>query len=182
VTSAHEPTRAQAAEEAENAGSNTSANPTLGEVIATRFSRRDLLRGALAVTAISATVSPLALATAERARAADGNTTPSFNFQEVTAGSDEKHYVAEGYDADILIRWGDPVVPGAPAFDPMKQTADAQAKQFGYNNDFVGYFPLPNAANPNEHGLLVVNHEYTNEELMFPGLGRQDTKQANFAA
>ena len=29
-------TRAQAAEEAENNGSNTSANPTLGEVIAAR--------------------------------------------------------------------------------------------------------------------------------------------------
>jgi secreted PhoX family phosphatase len=176
--------RSQAYEESENQGTNTSANPTLGEVIATRFNRRDLLRGALAVTAISATVSPLALATAEKANAqaaGNANTTPSFNFKEVTAGSDEKHYVAEGYDADILIRWGDPVVPGAPAFDPMKQTADAQAKQFGYNNDFVGYFPLPNAANPNEHGLLVVNHEYTNEELMFPGLGRQDTKQANFA-
>jgi secreted PhoX family phosphatase len=26
----------------------------------------------------------------------------------------------------------------------------------------------------------VVNHEYTNEELMFPGVGVQDAKDANF--
>ena len=33
---------------------------------------------------------------------------------------------------------------------------------------------MPGAANPSHHGLLAVNHEYTNEELMFPGLRRQD--------
>lgn len=163
-------------EESENTGSNHSANPTLGDVIAERFSRRDLLKGALAVTAISA-VSPLALTAAIEARAEGANTTPSFNFKEVAAGSDEKHYVAEGYDADVLIRWGDTVLAGAPAFDPHKQTGAAQAKQFGYNNDYLGYIPL---AGSSEHGLLVVNHEYTNEELMFPGVGRQDLKAVNF--
>ena len=107
-----------------------------------------------------------------------------FPFKEVAAGVDEKHHVAEGYDADILIRWGDPVLPGAPAFDPLKQTAAAQKQQFGYNNDYLGYIPLPGAANPSHHGLLVVNHEYTNEELMFPGIGvgqdarRQELRQA----
>ncbi|HMN87738.1 MAG TPA: DUF839 domain-containing protein, partial [Bauldia sp.] len=84
-------------------------------------------------------------------------------------GAGATHHVAEGYDADILIRWGDAVVADAPAFDVMKQTAAAQAKQFGYNNDYVGYVPLPGAADPAAHGLLCVNHEYTNVELMFPG-------------
>lgn len=165
-------------EDAENIGTNQSANPTMGEMIATRFNRRDLLRGALAVSAISATTSSLAIAAAEQARAQGANTTPSFSFKEVVAGSDEKHYVAEGYDADILIRWGDPVLADAPPFDPMKQTAAAQEKQFGYNNDFLGFLPLSG----DEHGLLVVNHEYTNEELMFPSIGRQDTKDAAFRA
>ena len=54
--------RSRKAEEGEDEGSNTSVNATLGDVIAERFNRRDLLKGALAVTAISATVSPLALA------------------------------------------------------------------------------------------------------------------------
>ncbi|CAN1557597.1 PhoX Predicted phosphatase [Rhabdaerophilaceae bacterium] len=165
------------AEESEDRGSNVSSNPTLGDVIATRYDRRDLIKGLLGCAAIAATVSPIALMTADEARAQTANTTPSFNFKEIAAGSDEKHYVAEGYDADVLIRWGDAVLDDAPAFDPAKQTAAAQAKQFGYNNDFLGFAPIDN--NPN-HGLLVVNHEYTNEELMFPKLGRQD-QRARFA-
>jgi secreted PhoX family phosphatase len=164
-------------EESEDAGSNESANATLGDIIAQRLSRRDLVKGVLAVTAITATVAPLALKVGKAQAQAAGNTTPSFNFAEVAAGYDEKHYIADGYDADILIRWGDKVLPGAPEFDPLKQSASAQALQFGYNNDYLGFIPLNGAA---DHGLLVVNHEYTNEELMFPGIGQQDTKEAAF--
>jgi secreted PhoX family phosphatase len=170
-------TRAQAFEESENVGRNDSANATIGDIISQRFHRRDILRGALGVAAIAATVSPLALAAARPAQAASGR----FAFNEVAAGVDEKHHVANGHDADVLIRWGDPVTPGAPAFDPLKQTAAAQKQQFGYNNDYLGYIPMPGAANPSHHGLLVVNHEYTIEELMFAGLGRQDRKEAAFA-
>ncbi|HEX5868285.1 MAG TPA: PhoX family phosphatase, partial [Beijerinckiaceae bacterium] len=158
--------RSRRAEEGEDEGSNTSVNATLGDVIAERFNRRDLLKGALAVTAISATVSPLALA--ERAEAQGAK--PTFDFKEVAAGIDERHHIAEGYDADILIRWGDPIFADGSPFDPRAQTADKQRRQFGYNNDFLGYFPIDGS----NRGLLAVNHEYTAEELMFPGLGKQD--------
>ncbi|WP_027668612.1 PhoX family protein [Rhizobium leguminosarum] len=153
-------------EDADGDGHNTSSNPTMGEIIGKRFSRRNFLQGSLAVSAIAATVSPIALMSADEARAAD-NKGSAFNFSEVEAGVDDKHHVAEGYDADILLRWGDAVLPGAPQFDPAKQTADAQNKQFGYNNDYVGFIPLDGSS---EHGLLVVNHEYTNPHLMFAGL------------
>jgi hypothetical protein len=166
--------RSIAFEEAENTGSNPSANPTMGDVIAERLSRRDLMKGILAVSAITATISPVALMAAGEA-SAQGAVKSAFNFKEVGAGVDDKHYVAEGYDADVLIRWGDRVLADAPEFDPRKQSAAAQARQFGYNNDFLGYVPLGGSS---EHGLLVVNHEYTNEELMFPGLGMQDGKAA----
>ena len=166
-------------EEAENTSTNASTNPTMGDVIVERLSRRDLAKGILAVSAMTATVSPLALLAGEKPNAQGANTTPSFNFKEVISGVDDKHYVAEGYDADILIRWGDEVLPGAPPFDPSKLTKEGQAKQFGYNNDYLGYFPMPGAANASEHGLLCVNHEYTNEELMFPGLGRQDARRGS---
>jgi len=82
--------------------------------------------------------------------------------------------VAEGYTGDVLIRWGDPVLTGAPDFAPMEQSAAAQSMQFGYNNDFIGYAPMPFGSNNPERALLCVNHEYTNEEVMFPGIGRQE--------
>ncbi|NWG23048.1 MAG: PhoX family phosphatase [Pseudorhodoplanes sp.] len=169
-------TRARAFEQSEDIGRNDTPNPTLGDIIAARLQRRDVLKGALGVAAIAAGLAPLAIAAAGSARA---NAT-RFAFSEVEAGVDPRHHVAEGYDADVLIRWGDPVLPGAPAFDPQHQSAAAQKLQFGYNNDYLGYLPMRGAANPSRHGLLVVNHEYTNEELMFPGLGRQDTKTAAF--
>ncbi|RWB26232.1 MAG: PhoX family phosphatase [Mesorhizobium sp.] len=145
-------------------GANPTDNQTMGEIIAARFSRRGFLQGSLAATAIAATVSPLALILADDARAAGGS---AFSFDEVEAGVDDKHHVAAGYDADVLLRWGDPLFADSPEFDPTKQSAQAQERQFGYNNDYVGYIPIDGSA---EHGLLVVNHEYTNPHLMFPGL------------
>jgi secreted PhoX family phosphatase len=171
-------TRSQAYEASEDIGRNASANPTIGDVIAARFDRRDLLKGALGVAAITATMGPLALITSQKAAAASGG---RFTFKEAAAGVDDKHYVAEGYDVQILMRWGDPVMKGAPAFDPTKQTAAAQKMQLGYNSDYLGYLPMPGASNPSQHGLLVINHEYTNEELMFSGIGVQDSKEAAFA-
>jgi secreted PhoX family phosphatase len=168
--------RASELEDSGDLGNNPTANLTMGEVIATRFNRRDLLKGSLAVTAIAATVGTRALA-ANQAPAMQGRAS-TFNFQEIEAGVDETHHVAEGYDAQILLRWGDPLFPDAPEFDPQAQAAEKQQKQFGYNTDFVGYIPLNGSS---DHGLLVVNHEYTNEELMFPGVGVQDTKDANFS-
>ncbi|MFT3953093.1 MAG: DUF839 domain-containing protein [Piscinibacter sp.] len=128
------------------------------------------MKGVLGVGAITATLGSEAL------KAEGRSTTPSFAFEELSSTPTDRAEVANGYNAEVLIRWGDPVLPGAPAFDPAAQTSERQRGQFGYNNDYLGYFPLPGAAEPGRHGLLCVNHEYTNEELMFPGLGVQDAR------
>lgn len=151
-------------EENDGPAINPTDNRTMGEIIAARFSRRGFLKGSLAVSAIAATVGPLALTAADDARAAEGS---AFKFDELQAGIDDRHHVAPGYDADVLLRWGDPLFADSPEFDPTKQSAEAQARQFGYNNDYVGYIAIDGSA---EHGLLVVNHEYTNPHLMFPGI------------
>lgn len=144
-------------------------SPTLGEVVQRRFGRRDILRGALATTALAALVPPiLAGARPAQAQAAAG-AVPSFGFTEVPHGVDQTHHVAPGYNADILIRWGDPIFADAPEFDPYAQTVESQLRQFGYNCDFVGFLPLPQGGNSADHGLLWVNHEYTERDVMFPG-------------
>ncbi|MDJ0943648.1 MAG: PhoX family phosphatase [Kiloniellales bacterium] len=156
-------------ETSEDIAVNPTTNATFGEVVQRRFNRREVLRGSLAVTAMGAIAGPIAFG--GRPARADGG---KFKFTEIEHGVDETHHVAPGYSADILIRWGDPIFPDAPAFDPRNQTAAAQLKQFGYNNDFIGFLPLPAGSNASDRGLLCVNHEYTNEELMFPGIERQD--------
>jgi secreted PhoX family phosphatase len=166
-------TRAQAYESSQNNGINPSPNALFEHVVAHRYGRRAVLQGLLAGSALAIIGGPDALA--------NGAARHSFAFAEVSHGVDRTHHVAAGYKVDVLIRWGDPVTADAPPFDPRRQSAAAQQKQFGYNNDYVAYMPLPLGSNNPDRGLLVVNHEYTNEELMFPGLGRQDAKQVNFA-
>ncbi len=165
--------RAEASDASEDIPSNPSTEPTLGDIVNARFSRRDMLKGALGATVIAALAPSTLISAMREARASSAKS--QFAFEEIGHGVDQTHHVAPGYKAEVLIRWGDPVLADAPAFDPRKQTADAQEKQFGYNNDYIGFVPLSENA---DHGLLCVNHEYTNEEVMFPGMGGE---QADFA-
>lgn len=145
---------------------------TIGDVIGQRLSRRGFLGGLGAVSAV-------ALAGCARgveapgpaaSREAAGADIPGFRFDELARGMDETHHVAEGYRADVLIRWGDPLFADSPAFDPANQTAEAQRRQFGYNNDFIGYVPLEADSEGRERALLCVNHEYTSTNIMLPGV------------
>ncbi|HRN87052.1 PhoX family phosphatase [Hyphomicrobium sp.] len=166
-------------EAAENAGSNPTTAPTMGDLIAERLSRRDLIQGLAAVSVAAELAWPRALAAAP-AESKARDAASSFGFAELTVSpGSPTHHVAEGYEAHVLIRWGDPVLPDAPPFVPNRADAAAQARQFGYNNDFVGFLPLDGR---DDHGLLVVNHEYTNGELMFSGLATRGDRDANFAS
>jgi secreted PhoX family phosphatase len=95
---------------------------------------------------------------------------PRLDFSDLPLKVIKDIAVADGYDAQILIRWGDPVMAGAPAFDPQELNASAQSLQFGANNDFIAYFPLPFGSQSSEHGVLLVNHEYTTLAAAFPGV------------
>jgi hypothetical protein len=94
----------------------------------------------------------------------------SLTFPELPQGYDQDAHVAPGYEIQVLLRWGDPVLHDAPPFDPARQSPYAQEKQFGYNCDFIAYLPLPQTSPGRQRGLLCVNHEYTDTSLMFPGV------------
>lgn len=166
--------KAEAFEVFDDIPTNPNLSRTIGDVINRRYGRRDMLKGVLGVTATTALFGTSAMIAPKQAAAAGH--AGRYNFEELTWGNDETHHIAEGYNADVLLRWGDPITADAPEFDVMNQTAEAQLKQFGYNNDYVGFTALNDEGT---RGLLCVNHEYTNEEVMFPGLGRQDN--ADFA-
>ncbi|MCX2922122.1 PhoX family protein [Streptomyces sp. NEAU-W12] len=160
---------------------NTSSNAYVGDVISDALSRRSMMRAAAAVTVLAAGAGAVDLAGAPEAQAAPaagkgghgnghGQKKPKgargLRFTPVAPNTADAVTVPEGYAQNVVIRWGEPILRGAPAFDPENQTAEAQAGQFGYNVDFLALLPLKG-----ERGrqLLVANHEYSDEVLMFRG-------------
>ncbi len=160
---------------------NTSTNEYVGDVIATALSRRSMMRAAAVVTVAGAAGAAAVTPAAAETRAAIPATAPAtaaatvakkskgargLRFTPVAPNTTDAVVIPDGYEQNVVIRWGEPILRGAPAFDPENQTAKAQAGQFGYNCDFLSLLPLPG-----EHGrqLLVANHEYTDEVLMFRG-------------
>jgi secreted PhoX family phosphatase len=127
------------------------------------LSRRRFLQGSAATMGLFLAASPLAKAVA----AVSGS--PLLGFKAVPASTDDTFVVPEGYVAEPLISWGDPILKGAPAFDESGlQDAAAQAGQFGDNTDGMTFFPLGE-----DRALLAVNNEYTNYEYLFAHQGQQ---------
>ncbi len=151
-----------------NETDNTSFQDVMGERYGRRFVMKALLGAGLvgvgSYTARSYLVNQRNKANSTQFQKKEGG----FHFEEIQGGVDQTHHVAKGYDVDIFLRWGDALFPDSPPFDPFTQSPESQLKQFGYNNDFIGFFPLNGSPN---QGLLCVNHEYTIDELMFPDIG-----------
>lgn len=137
---------------------------TFESIMQRRIARRGLLKGGLATAGLVLAAQAPALTPAAHAQSGEEERA----FESIGGSIVDQVMVAPLHTAAVLIRWGDPLVAGAPPFDPNNQTPEAQAKQFGYNCDYMGWFPFPLGSASVDHGLLTVNHEYTNPELMFP--------------
>lgn len=133
---------------------NSSANPYFGDLARKVLDRRGLLRAG-AVAAVAGTVAGDGVAAAA---------SEAREFAPVAPNTEDAVVVPDGYRQQVIVRWGDPILPGAAEFDFDHQTPEAQEGQFGYNNDFCALLPLDGGRQ-----LMVSNHEYTTEECLFRG-------------
>jgi len=141
--------------------SNPCIHPGFAEVLEANLQRRRLLQASLGCAAAAF----LGLPTASQAGAAGR---PAIGFKSVPVALDDAVHVPEGYVAQVLYAWGDPVSDG-PAFQQdASNTAAEQALQAGMHHDGMHFFPLPPAAGGANRGLLVVNHEYADDGLLHP--------------
>lgn len=148
--------------------STEGSGETFEDIIETRLSRRGFLKAAAVTSGVMITAMTIDADDAE-AQTRPASLPPAFGAVVPTTPDYDDVVVPDGYYAATLIRWGEPIFADAPEFDVWNQTKEAQEKQFGYNCDFVGFYPLPSYNSQNStRGLLAVNHEYTNPELMFP--------------
>lgn len=76
--------------------------------------------------------------------------------------------VAQGWRRDVLVRWGDRVMPGAPAWDPRRPDAEAAALQFGWDARIAGLMVPPQAADGVRRAVLAVAHPTLEPALALP--------------
>ncbi|WP_370289875.1 PhoX family phosphatase [Nocardioides sp.] len=151
---------------------NPTSHPHVQEHISAVLGRRSLLAGAAAtgagVLVLGSTAQAVAGPTPVTAAAAARRTVAAAKFAPVSPNKRDAVTTARGFTSSVIISWGDAVVAGAPRFDAYAQTPEKARQQFGYNNDYVGVLPLFKRGKETDEALLVCNHEYTDENLMFP--------------
>ena len=141
----------------------TNSNRSFGEIAEARLSRRGFITASLSSAAVACLPKKKGGASSGGEETSSLFVKTSFDFTSLGSNLSENHHIAEGYEVQVLLRWGDPIFPDLTPFSWKDQTAEEQEKRFGYGNDFIAYFPLEDSA------LLVVNHESTEAALMFEG-------------
>jgi len=154
----------------ENDGSNSTSVKSMAQIIQESLDRRSFLHVTLA-TACGAVMSP-ALGQARPIVTGWNPLEPDvktelFQFTSVPASHRDSVVVPTGYVAEVLYRWGDPINGESPQFlADASNTAEDQAEQAGMGHDGMEYFAIPDH-DPNQRGILCVNHEYTDQVLLF---------------
>ena len=148
---------------------NSSPNGYFRDIASAALTRRS----ALGLGAAAAVTVGVVGATPEAAQAhSRGRSGLSFTPIAPVPNTVDDLTVPQGFDWSPIIRWGDPLFTDSAEFDPRNQTAEAQSGQFGYNSDYLDILHDRGGRT----GVLVNNHEYTNEDLMFPAEQREDVQ------
>ncbi len=172
---------ADAAFDADDLPSSPATTPHFAEVVQSRMSRRTVLQGGMLAAAGFLTTSLVDTPAAQAAPGAKGRpavppSTGLLGFTPIPPGYGDEVVVPEGYSAVPFIPWGTPLQPSGPRFVPgtpdligTGNTAAEQEQQVGMHHDGMHFFPLGERKQASRHGLLVVNHEYTDEYYLHTG-------------
>lgn len=137
---------------------NLSTAPNFSDIVDRR--RRTLLVGAAAGVVLG--VMPPGALASTAARRYGG---PDIGFQAIAVSDTDDLRLPPGYVAQVLYCWGDPVGDGPEFRADAGNSFAEQGVQAGMHHDGLHYFPFDGSA---EHGLLCVNHEYTDDGLLHP--------------
>ncbi len=151
--------------------SNPSNNRPFFDVLNANISRRQVLKGGLAAAVTSFFAAPAISVAAGRSGWNSQAGTALIGFTPVpnAEGGGAWPSIAEEYQFDVLIPWGEPLEPNGPAYQYPPNAAD-QAKQIGIGHDGMWFFPLAMGKfnrGANDHGMLAINHEFgTNQHVL----------------
>jgi len=136
---------------------NPTKNRPFQSILAAEVSRRSALRGGALGAASFLAVSAVTVRKADAQPSAIVG-----DFEAVPTSTADTVVVPDGYTAQPMIPWGDPIVPSGPAYlDDASNTAEDQEAQLGMGHDGIHYFPLGANRGASDRGLLALNHEYT---------------------
>jgi uncharacterized protein len=138
----------------------------LSALIEIRLSRRQVMHYGLG-SFLAATL-PLTACSEKQIRLEDKYVSPDLlGFKSVpVAYLEDEVLVPEGYRTEVFFRWGDPISDG-PAFKmDASNSATEQMQQAGMHHDAIQFYPLPRGSDNAKHGLLVMNHEYIDAQLL----------------
>ncbi len=173
---------------------NKSDNRPFNQVLETNISRRKLLKGGLATAATTFLAGQSVNATSYKKYGYKPKNLVNFEPVAIADGSGPWPNISSDYQWDVLIPWGEPIVPGGPAFNYPPNSRD-QAKQIGIGHDGMHYFPIKSLRKRrygwdnyndwddnkdwhhnmhkyrrrygNSHGLLCINHEFGRNSHIF---------------
>jgi secreted PhoX family phosphatase len=148
---------------------NTSTNPTFAQVCQSVLSRRRALQGSLGLAGFAFLGCGSDASSAIDPAFEDGLRPGTIAFRPIGISREDTVVVPEGYRADVLYAWGDPVSDGPAFAQDASNTAADQQQQAGMHHDGMHYFPLGSGRDASRHGLLVLNHEYTDDGLLHVG-------------
>ncbi len=146
--------------------SNRSSNPDIHCL--SDPARRRVLRGGLSA-AVTGLIAPLAGCAGPNGGMSMPANGALLGFKSVPVSTADNVIVPEGYTAQVLAPWGEPVgLSGeSPAFRPdAGNSAAEQEVQVGMHHDGIHFFRHPLNPSRNDAGLLVMNHEYTDDGLL----------------